>query len=182
MNKKEFPHLILTYFVIMALALIDIGCQTPVESEGQVTWVILVRHAEKTGEEVDAPLTEQGQKRAQVLAEMLLEAGVKTIYATQFRRNQMTAQPLSEETGIPVTTLPIEGNTAEHVRQLAALLKSKSHAGELIVCIEHSNTIPLILTELGAESIEGYVDYPQMFIIVLKEGKPAERIILRYDF
>ena len=190
MNSKKVARLILICFIIMAGALVQVGCQAPAQpdpqpdhrnSDRQTTWVVLVRHAEKAGEQGDVPLTDQGHKRAELLAEMLAEADVKAIYATQFLRCQQTCEPLSQKTGVPITTLSIEGDTAEHVRQLARRLKSKDHAGELIVCVEHSNTIPMILTELGAESIEGYADYPQMFVIILTEGEPAKRIILQYD-
>jgi len=48
--------------------------------------------------------------------------------------------------------------------------------------MEHSNTIAMILAELGAEGFEGKADYPQIFIAVFGEGMETDLLILRYDF
>ena len=170
------------WFILVGILLIlPLGCQGPGVPDRPATRVILVRHAEKAGETGDVPLNARGQQRASALAEMLAEAGVDAIYATQYRRNQMTAEPLSQRTGLAVTTLPVGVAVDDHARELANVLKSDAHAGQLIVCIEHSNTIVPILNELGITSFEGLADYPHMFIVTIRPLDPAELLILYYN-
>jgi phosphohistidine phosphatase SixA len=166
-------------FVLCLMAVI--GCQSLEKSPGHSTRLILVRHAEKAEGEGDVPLTEQGRKRADRLAALLAEAGVTTIYSTEWLRNQKTAEPLSLRTGVLVTTFPVGPDAAAHAEALAARFKRGDHAGELVVCVEHSNTIAPILAELGAQGFEGKAEYEQLFIVVFGEGKQTELLILRYD-
>jgi len=179
-NIRVF-RLVLVCWVIMSLVLIEVGCQKPAEPAQAATRVILVRHAEKAGEKGDVPLTERGQRRAQVLAEMLSEANVKAIFATQYQRNQMTAGPLAENTGAPVTTLPIKGGVAGHAEQVAAKIREGDFAGGVVVYVGHSNTVTPILNALGIDSYQGEADYPQMFLVLLHEDIPPEMIILHYN-
>ena len=167
--------------MILSLVLMGLGCQAPAEPVQAATRVILVRHAEKDGETGDVPLAERGQQRAEALAEMLAEANVKAIFATQFQRTQMTAGPLAEKTGVPVTTMPINGGAAGHAAEVAAKIRGGDFAGGLVVYVGHSNTIAPILNALGVESFAGEADYPQMFLVIWRENIPPEFLILHYN-
>src|SRR5215510_1352777 len=72
-----------------------------------VTTLLLVRHAEKNIEpnNPDPDLSPAGQQRAQEIARMFGNAGINAIYATQFKRTQQTAKPLSDRIGVRVTLL-----------------------------------------------------------------------------
>jgi hypothetical protein len=94
----------------------------------------------------------------------------------------MTAKPISDRIGVPVTTFPVGPDAAQHSRDLAAKLKSGVHAGETVLCVEHSNTIAPIVAELGAEGFEGKAEYEQIFIVDFDAGKKAEVMILRFEF
>ena len=179
-NPKVF-RLFLVCFVIMVFALSEVGCQAPAEPVGAARRVILVRHAEKAGESGDVPLTERGHQRAEVLAEMLAEANVMAIFATQFQRTQMTAGPLSEKTGVPVILIPINGGVVGHAEEVAAKIQEGDFVGGSVVYVGHSNTVVPILNALGVDSYEGEADYPQLFLVILHENIPPELIILHYD-
>ncbi len=57
--------------------------------------VFVVRHAEKISEQ-DQSLTEAGRARARRLSEMLADAGISAIYATDTARARDTAKPLAD--------------------------------------------------------------------------------------
>ncbi|MCP4711115.1 MAG: histidine phosphatase family protein [Planctomycetes bacterium] len=181
MFNPRVVRLFLVCFVIMSLVLVEVGCQGPTKPVRAATQVILVRHAEKAGESGDVPLTERGHQRAGVLAEMLSEANVKAIFATQFQRNQMTAGPLSEKTGVPVTTIPITGGVAGHAEELAAKIQSGDFEDGAVVYVGHSNTIAPVLNALGIYSFAGEAEYPQMFVVVLHDNIPPKLMIFHYN-
>ena len=190
MYNRRFFRLVLVCLVVMSFVLVEVGCQGPTEpvtvesipaAPAQAsTRVILVRHAEKDGETGDVPLTERGHQRAEVLAEMLSEANVTAIFATQFQRNQMTAGPLAEKTGVSITTIPINGKVSGHAEEVAAKIQGGDFAG-VVVYVGHSNTIGPVLKALGVEGFEGDAEYPQMFLVIMHENIPPEMLILHYD-
>jgi broad specificity phosphatase PhoE len=60
--------------------------------------VILVRHAEKAnlpGDD-DPELTHEGELRAAVFGDMLADAGVTAVYASQLVRTHLTMKPLAD--------------------------------------------------------------------------------------
>ena len=70
------------------------------ESQATTT-VIFVRHADRVaGQDENPGLSLAGQQRAEELARVLADvdvvAGVDAIFATQYRRTQETAEPLSK--------------------------------------------------------------------------------------
>ena len=67
-----------------------------------VTTVILVRHAEKKLEpnNQDPDLSPEGVERAQEIARVFGNAGINSIYATQYKRTQQTVKLLSDRTGV----------------------------------------------------------------------------------
>ena len=53
--------------------------------------VIVVRHAERADESQDSLLSAPGTARAEALARHLEQAGVTSIYVTQYQRTRLTA-------------------------------------------------------------------------------------------
>lgn len=66
--------------------------------------IYLIRHAEATGQSPESPLTPAGQVKAQILAVMLANSGIKRILASPFLRTRQTALPLAQHLGLPVET------------------------------------------------------------------------------
>src|SRR5579871_4432513 len=94
---------LLALLVVAVLALIIYRSAT-------TTVVVLTRHAEKEINSIqDPPLSEEGERRAQRLAQMFTRGGgpghLDAIYISAARRNQQTAAPLADRLGKPLITL-----------------------------------------------------------------------------
>jgi len=103
---------------------------------------IVVRHAEKASADKDTPLSDRGRARAAQLAEMLRNAGVTRIVATQYKRTQETVAPLGERVSLPVEVRP-----ADKTKDLVSELRA-SPDGSVIVVATHSNVVPEIASAL----------------------------------
>ena len=172
-----------TSLLICLVALLAWGAWSatagPADGGDALTRIVLVRHAEKD-KGTNPPLTERGVRRAAVLARMLSEAGVDAIYTTDLERSKQTARPLSKLTGIAPVELSTQTGATAHAHALAAILKSPKHRGEVVVCVEHSDTIPTILEDLGAKSFDESVEYEHMFILLVGDDVPTQLLVLRY--
>jgi broad specificity phosphatase PhoE len=146
----------------------------PVAAEAQET-VIVVRHAERadggapanamTAPVVDPPLSAAGEARAAKLAEMLRDAGVTAVYATEYRRTADTGRPLAGKRGLQVRPLPARDTAA-----LVAKLKAE-HAKDVVLVIGHSNTVPDIIRALGGPTVTMREDeYDAMYILTPATG------------
>src|SRR4051812_14602306 len=86
----------------------SIGCILTVAPAYSAVTVFLTRHAERAGEMGDDPtLTPAGRDRAELLARMLADAGVRQIFVTEFKRTQETAAPLARK--LQVTPKELSG-------------------------------------------------------------------------
>ncbi len=66
----------------------------------------LVRHCEAAGQAPEAPLTEEGIRQSERLADILSEAGVERIISSPFLRARESVRPLSERLGVEVESDP----------------------------------------------------------------------------
>jgi phosphohistidine phosphatase SixA len=66
----------------------------------------VIRHAERDPG-LDPPINAEGEGRARRIAELMTNTGFDEVIVTSFLRNQQTAVPLAERTGVPVTVAPI---------------------------------------------------------------------------
>ena len=130
--------------------------------------VFVVRHAERadtgTQRQTDPPLSVAGEARAQKLAAMLADAGVKDIFATELKRTQDTSKPLVIKTGVAV-----EQVAATDTALLIA--KIKSHPNDVVLVVGHSNTLPAILRALaGVDVAIADNEYDNLFVVVPATG------------
>jgi broad specificity phosphatase PhoE len=137
--------------------------------------VYVVRHAERadggagttsmSGAPADPSLSAAGEARAAKLAAMLADAGITAIYATEFKRTQETAKPLSARTGVAVATVAASATSA-----LVSAIRA-AHATGVVLVVAHSNTMPAIIKAFGGpDVVVGDNDYDGLFVVVPATG------------
>jgi len=164
---------------VMLCALAVSLVSTPVSAQ-VLTTVILVRHAEKGGDPADRDpeLSDAGRERARTLAHVLGELDIDAIYSTPFLRTQNTAQPIADQLGIEITVTP---PTRTMVDDIAATIR-RDHAGDVVLVVGHSNTIPGVVNALGAGPFENLTEeeYDDLFVVTLTADGGASVVRLRY--
>ncbi len=129
--------------------------------------VFVVRHAERADAgmqaQTDPPLSAAGEARAQKLAAMLADAGVKDILATEFKRTQDTAKPLAMKTGVAVEQVDSK-DTALLIARI------KLHPNSVVLVVGHSNTVPAILKALVGVEVAIADEYDNLFVVVPATG------------
>ncbi len=154
----------------------------PMMSMAEPELIILVRHAEKSADKsaensADPGLSAAGQARAQALAQALQNAGVSSIFTTQFKRTRETALPLAQVMNITPQVLAAKRG-AEHVKEVAAAVRASS--GTVLV-VGHGNTIPAIATALGAPAMKEFCESSYSHMLVLRPAGPDMRVVqIRY--
>ena len=151
--------------------------------------ILLMRHAEKTGDPVDPHLSPDGYARATALADYIPSSfGIPDfIFATSMSKHSTrcieTVKPLSARTGILFDATYADQDYAA----LASHLLSAPHyraLGSLVVVCWHHGNIPSMARALGAP-LGSYPDpwHAEVFdqIIVLKysaKGPPEIQLVI----
>jgi phosphohistidine phosphatase SixA len=151
--------------------------------------ILLVRHAERADAALpgaakppamtapkmaaDPELSEAGRERAKRLAEMLQQAGVTSIYSTEYRRTRQTAEPLASALGIQITAVPAS--------DVGGLVERLKHSTGVSLVVGHSNTIPDIVKALGATGPVRIADdeYDGLYVLIPRDGA-AQLLQLKY--
>lgn len=171
--------IVMRLYTFVGLLLFLTGCHTqqplPIAPPPNSTF-LLVRHAEKaTGD--DPLLTPAGEARAQALANLLDSMQIDAIYASDFRRTQLTAAPVAQAKGLVVR--PYDPKALE---AFAAMLKAQ-HAGQTVLIVGHSNTTPYLAGLL--QNITPYPDFDESdygnLLIVTTSGQ-AQGSLVRLRF
>jgi broad specificity phosphatase PhoE len=160
---------------------IAIGLAWFFESQATTT-IIFVRHAEQTNhDEANPPLSDAGERRVAELTRQLVDAdvvaGIDAIYSTFYKRSVETAQPLADRLNIPVMTY--DADDTEQV--LETILKA--HKGEIILVVGHSNTVPVLIANLGASKKVPPIErdeFDNIYIISIPWFGKTKTIRLRY--
>ena len=148
----------------------------------QATVVILARHGEKAAEAADNPtLSAAGEARAAALAHALAGARLDAVFATEFTRTQQTAAPAAAAHHLKVRVLPVHGDSLAHARAVAAAIRVRP-AGDAVLVVEHSNTIPAIITALGGPDLPELCrnEYETLFVLVREPGHQPRLIRSRF--
>ena len=169
---------IVTRVVLALLLTTSIAAQAPDRPT-----IFLVRHAERADTAAAPPpmsgsdpdLSDVGRKRAESLAAMLKDAGVKSIFVTEFKRTQQTAAPLAQQQGITPATLK-----ADDTADLVAKLKAATGTGNILV-VGHSNSVPEIIKSLGITTpiTIGDNDFDNLFVVT-QNGATKRFVHLHY--
>jgi hypothetical protein len=131
-----------------------------------ITTVVLVRHAEKTSTAPDAVLSPQGQQRAECLAHVLHDAGIKRIYVSD---------PLAKALGIKPVIVP--------AKDLNTLIRDVFYGtGGNALVVGHSDTLPLLITRVQAGTVPpiGENEYDGLYVLTVLEGSSTPVVKLRY--
>ena len=133
--------------------------------------VVLVRHAEKVDDSRDAELSETGRARAEVLAALLKDMKIDTIYSSDYIRTRDTARPLAEALG-----LELELYNPGDLEALATKLRAAE--GRILV-VGHSNTTPRLVGLIGGEPGTDIADdeYDRLYIVVAGSGGPVTSLL-----
>jgi 2,3-bisphosphoglycerate-dependent phosphoglycerate mutase len=146
-------------------------------SASVVTTVILIRHGERnafTPADPDPHLNAAGKARAKKLIHVLGQSGIKAIYRSHFVRAKETAQPLATHLGLSTIemdeALPIKNDILSN------------HAGQTVLVIGHSDTVPDIIKRLGAGSIPVIDDAEFDNLFVVKVFSPNRATLTRLKY
>ena len=143
--------------------------------------IFVVRHAERadtgtaagTTMATDPDLSTAGKARADALAMMLKDAGIKAIYTTEYKRTQQTAAPLAKALGIQASVVP--------AREMKALVEKLRTGADNALVVGHSNTVGETIAALGVtEPVKvGDADYDNLFIVL--RGEKPTLVRLHFD-
>ncbi len=169
----------LQIFVIYTL--IAIGLAWFFESQATTT-IIFVRHAEKAVDGGDDPaLSPAGRRRVAELTRQLVDAdvvaGIDAIYVSQYRRSRETAAPLADALNLTIN----EYDAADTEAVLETILKR--HKGKIILVVAHSNTLPVLIANLGASKKVPPIaenEYDNIYIISIPWFGKTKTIRLRF--
>ena len=167
--------------IIIIYTAIAIGLAWFFESQATTT-VIFVRHAEKASVPADDPgLSPAGQRRVAELTRQLVDAdvvaGIDAVYSTPYRRTEETARPVAEALDLPINTYDAADTEAimEHI--------VKVHKGKIILVVGHSNTLPLLMANMGASKKVPAIaenEYDNIYIISIPWFGKTKTIRLRF--
>lgn len=160
-------------FALTAAALFWAAAAPPADAQQAV---FLVRHAEKADDSDDPPLSNKGRLRAESLASLLSNAGVRAICVTQYRRTGLTAAPLASRLGVAPASLH-----SDAIDELVERLRTR-HASDVVLYVGHSGSIPRILKAYGhAAPVEiGHDEYDGLWVLVPRPGQPPSVVRLKF--
>ena len=167
--------------IIVIYTAIAIGLAWFFESQATTT-IIFVRHAEKVATPANNPsLSPAGRQRVAELTRQLVDAdvvaGIDAIYSTPYKRTQETVRPLADALNLPINNY--DASDTEEV--LTTILKK--HKGKIILVVGHSNTVPVLIFNLGASKKVPPIDeneYDNIYIISIPWFGKTKTIRMRY--
>ena len=146
-------------------------------AHAQCQQTIIVRHAEKADDGTrDPPLSFAGQIRATRLADILKDADIVGLYASQYQRTQQTLAPLAQAHNLSVRIHPIgEGGSSVQAADIAREVRLTARTGTVVVA-GHSNTVDDLVAAFGETVIDEleHNDYDTFFVIDRCGEAPAQ--------
>lgn len=130
------------------------------------TTLIMVRHADRTGEDLNA----RGLERAQALVTALQGMPIDRIYSPGIQRNLDTAAPLAADRGLDIMRIPPVN---------AAPRLMSEGAGQTVIWIGNKGNLAEIWDALGALG-EPPLNYGDLFIVT--RGRLGTPVVERRRF
>jgi 2,3-bisphosphoglycerate-dependent phosphoglycerate mutase len=143
--------------------------------------VLLVRHADvanTAGAPLTEPLNDKGRERAKTLAHLAEALRVTAIFTSKAERTKETARPVGAQLGL----------VPKDVTPPASDIFSGA-AGETVLVVGHSDTIPALVDELLEGSPMPTTPYPDpiprlqfdnLFVVTVAGPGKAEMVHLKY--
>lgn len=142
--------------------------------------VFALRHADRKPDP-DDDLSPAGLVRARLLARILAESGVRTVFCSSVERARKTAQPLKDRLGNRVDVVPIDVGTPTHEQQFIDGVKALPQ-NSIAAIIGHSNTVgPIIagLTGQAIDPIDGH-EFDKLFVLSIVANGTSTVALTRY--
>ena len=144
--------------------------------------IFALRHADRVSENIDA-FSDKGKVRAELLARMLAQSGIRNAYCSDAKRTQDTVAPLKAVPGVQlkVHVVPVgSSGTNGHVQAIVTALNALP-ADLTAAVIGHSNTIDLVIKALTNKVIApiGPNEFDKLFVLSIPAGSPS-LTLLRY--
>lgn len=149
----------IAFFSLVSILLFFTACT----SNQYIGLYVLVRHAEKADNSQDPSLTEKGEKRAELLAQMLSEVKIDQIYSTPYQRTRQTVEALAEKENLDIQIYDPAWGVEAFLDSLNRLPVPHN-----VVIAGHSNTIPAMLNFLlEAEKFDNLPDddYSNLYLV-----------------
>lgn len=144
--------------------------------------VFALRHADRTAA---GDLSPAGTERAELLARMLKESGIRTAYCSTARRTQRTMDPLKALLGPALEIVVVAGDDGDgnngHVPQIVAKVKALP-ADAVAAVVGHSNTVDRVIKGLTGVTIAKIEDheFDKLFVLSIPAAGTATVAPMRY--
>lgn len=169
---------------------------------GSTTVVLVVRHAERNdathacaasvscplpnNNPANPPLSTAGETRATTLAHVGEDTGIQAIYASCFCRTQQTVQPIATNLGL--TTNFVSQHAADGSGDVTNLISqiTSNNTGQKVLVAGHTNTVPMIIEQLGGGTIDPIVEteFDNLYVVTIIRwwwfGKRVRVVRLKY--
>ena len=167
--------------VVFCIAIFAVWTAWTWATAGSAT-VIVIRHAEKDVgvDAVDPPLSQAGETRAALLAQMFGDrqpSGLDAVYVSPALRNRMTAAPLAARLGVSETVV-----RADDPRGLARRVLREHGSGRVLI-VGHGDTVPQIVAALSGETKipeMAALEYGTMYVVTVPRIGHANVLRLNY--
>src|SRR5579863_1309959 len=183
-TRSRRPFLLpvwLTFSAILIVLVAALLTYFVAHRSATTTIVVLARHAEQeAGVIQDPPLSTEGERRAQRLAQMFGRVTgigrLDAIYVSDARRTQQTAAPLAERLGRRPEVIP-----AADVKGTAARILHE-HAGGVVLVVGHNSNVPALIRELTGIEVQppGGDEYDTLYVVSIPTFGRANVLRMEY--
>jgi broad specificity phosphatase PhoE len=143
-----------------------------------------LRHADR---KPDGNLSPAGIERAQLLARMLAESGIRTAYCSDAIRTQQTILPLKQLLGAKLDLVVVGTGTgsasdiADHVQQVVHKVKGLPDDAVTAI-VGHTNTVGKIIRGLTGRTVDPIADqeFDKLFALSIPATGAATVAPMRY--
>jgi|SRR5579872_86118 len=182
-NRHRRPFLLPVWLSFAALCAVFLVAVVAffVFHSATTTVVVIVRDAEQEiGSIQDPPLSAEGERRAQRLAQMFGPAKgighLEAIYVNDSRQSQQTANPLAER----LAKQPVAVSAAD-VKAIAERIL-REHSGGTVLVVSHNTVIPALIRQLADIDVSPIPsdDYDSLYILSIPTFGDASLLRMQY--